>query len=194
MDNHRRRRHRRCGRVTRKSRSDEGGDRRRRLDVVDVFVVETRGVVARATSAADASSASSCTVSQELANLEREFRDMLDPESESKPRAAEVRAMRSKINALKREVASGNGANIIQSQTKTRAPEAKEIARKELERLREEREKLLKMRAQVEENERLKERNKDKGILNKSNANNVEPEHENPVTTTTTQKPKPADE
>ena len=51
---------------------------------------------------------------------------MLDPESESKPRAAEVRAMRSKINALKREVASGNGANIIQSQTKTRAPEAKE--------------------------------------------------------------------
>ena len=194
VDNHRRRRHRRCGRVTRKSRSDEGGD------FVDVstssmFSSSRReGVVARATSAADASSASSCTVSQELANLEREFRDMLDPESESKPRAAEVRAMRSKINALKREVASGNGANIIQSQTKTRAPEAKEIARKELERLRKEREKLLKMRAEVEENERLKERNKDKGISNKSNANNVEPEHDNPVTTTTTQKPKPADE
>ena len=46
----------------------------------------------------------------------------------------------------------------------------------------------------MEENERLKERNKDKGISNKSNANNVEPEHDNPVTTTTTQKPKPADE
>ena len=70
--------------------------------------------------------------------MEQEFRDMLDPDSDSKPRAADVRAMRSRINALKREVANGNGANIIQSQTKTRAPDArKEIARKELERLRE---------------------------------------------------------
>jgi len=151
------------------------------------------GVVARMTSAADTSSSSSCTISQELANLEQEFRDMLDPDSDSKPRAADVRAMRSRINALKREVANGNGANIIQSQTKTRAPDAKEIARKELERLREEREKLLKMRAQVEENERLKKKNSDKGIAT-SAANNVEPEHDNPVTTTTTQKPKPADE
>ncbi|CAL6318195.1 unnamed protein product [Bathycoccus prasinos] len=151
------------------------------------------GVVARMTSAADTSSSSSCTISQELANLEQEFRDMLDPDSDSKPRAADVRAMRSRINALKREVANGNGANIIQSQTKARAPDAKEIARKELERLREEREKLLKMRAQVEENERLKKKNSDKGIAT-SAANNVEPEHDNPVTTTTTQKPKPADE
>ena len=52
---------------------------------------------------------------------------------------------------------------------------------KELERLREEREKLLKMRAQVEENERLKKKNSDKGIAT-SAANNVEPEHDNPVT------------
>ena len=41
------------------------------------------GVVARMTSAADTSSSSSCTISQELANLEQEFRDMLDPDSDS---------------------------------------------------------------------------------------------------------------
>ena len=150
-------------------------------------------IIARMSSAASSDTSSQCTISQELANLEQEFRDMLDPDSDSKPRAADVRAMRSRINALKREVANGNGANIIQSQTKTRAPDAKEIARKELERLREEREKLLKMRAQVEENERLKKKNSNKGTA-VSNANNVEPEHDNPVTTTTTQKPKPADE
>ncbi len=179
------------------SRRDDDDDEYNDHDVLGLRGGQTKrrgvGVVARMTSAADTSSSSSCTISQELANLEQEFRDMLDPDSDSKPRAADVRAMRSRINALKREVANGNGANIIQSQTKTRAPDAKEIARKELERLREEREKLLKMRAQVEENERLKKKNSNKGIAT-SAANNVEPEHDNPVTTTTTQKPKPADE
>jgi len=179
------------------SRRDDDDDEYNDHDVLGLRGGQTKrrgvGVVARMTSAADTSSSSSCTISQELANLEQEFRDMLDPDSDSKPRAADVRAMRSRINALKREVANGNGANIIQSQTKTRAPDAKEIARKELERLREEREILLKMRAQVEENERLKKKNSNKGIAT-SAANNVEPEHDNPVTTTTTQKPKPADE
>ena len=165
------------------------------------------------------------TVQEELTKLEKELILMLDPEEVSEgearerklPKASDVLQMRSRINKLKKEVLNGRGNDVMivsSSETTTTATkrgtisapaeeEAKTIAKRELEKLRKEREQLLKMRAQVEENERLK---KGKMMMKTTTTTttttttaavtqDAQPKFEDPVTTTTTQmKPKAADE
>ena len=118
----------------------------------------------------------------ELGELETKLRVMLSPsENGDAPRAADVRALRGEISALKSEIRAREAFGTIDANTSSKVPkmqvqkfapaevdaEEEEMLR-EIEELERERDMLLQLRALEEENERLRKEKGDKASKMKS--------------------------
>ena len=118
----------------------------------------------------------------ELGELETKLRVMLSPsENGDAPRAADVRALRGEISALKSEIRAREAFGTIDASTSSKVPkmqvqkfapaevdaEEEEMLR-EIEELERERDMLLQLRALEEENERLRKEKGDKASKMKS--------------------------